>query len=240
MQYSGDPAETAGDEAWSARSQADRDATLAWVERVLARFEDPVASLPPTAQRVLTGAMSVVVTKGFGNLTLANIAAASGENVAAVKYYFGNKAGLVKVLVEAVVYAELTLLTHESRKISGQSELSRLAQETLILSTPGKPLKVLFEVLPHALRDKTLRSQLRKYYETFYELHLEQLGAGEGADPDLRARLGGVAMLLAAIADGLTIQALVAPEHFDIIEAMRALDALTAAGIPALVSGGAD
>jgi len=207
---------------------------------MIARVDDPVATLAPTAQRLLAGAMSVVVAKGFAKLTLASISAASGENVAAVKYYFGNKAGLISVMVDAVVYAELALLTRPPRTAAEVIGLSRVVEETRILSTPGKPLKILFELLPHALRDKKLRAQLQGYYETFYELHLEQLGAGEGADAERRARLCGLAMLLAATADGLTMQALVAPRHFDFIAALRALDVLLTHGIPALASGEAD
>jgi AcrR family transcriptional regulator len=209
-----------------------------WVKDALSRIDDPVASLPPTAQRVLTGAMRVVVSRGFGKLTLARISEESGENVAAVKYYFGNKAGLVSVMVDAVVYAELVLLTRPSGAESVTFGLSRLAEETLTLSEPGEPLRILFELLPHALRDRKLRQQLRGYYETFYSLHLSQLGAGEGADPDLRARMNGLVMLLAAVADGLTMQALVAPQHFDAAEALRAFDVLVTSGMPALLHDG--
>lgn len=211
-----------------------------WAARALARMDDPVSDLPPTARRVLAGAIRVVVTRGFGNLTLATISAASGENVAAVKYYFGNKAGLVSVMVDAVVYDELKLLVRPPGKAPEAEGLSRLVQDTLVLSEPGKPLKVLFELLPHALRDKKLRRRLQEYYETFYELHLEQLGAGEGGDPELRSRLSGLASLLAAVSDGLTMQALVAPEHFDMMTALRALDALFAGGIPALIGSEAN
>lgn len=232
-----DPAESGDDGVGLVQQESDRDPAFAWVESALTRIEDPVANLPPTAQRVLAGAMRVVVTKGFAKLTLSSISAASGENVAAVKYYFGNKAGLVSVLVDTVAYAELLLLTRPPRKTSAATGLGRLAEETLILSVPGKPLKVLFELLPHALRDKKLRAQLRGYYETFYEMHLEQLGAGQGADPDLRARMSGLAMLLAAVSDGLTIQMLVEPENFVVDDLLGALDVLLTHGIPALASG---
>ena len=173
----------------SVHSRGDLDSTSAWVDKMIARVDDPVATLAPTAQRLLAGAMSVVVAKGFAKLTLASISAASWDNVAAVKYYFGNKAGLISVMVDAVVYAELALLTRPPRTAAEVIGLSRVVEETRILSTPGKPLKILFELLPHALRDKKLRAQLQGYYETFYELHLEQLGAGEGADAERRARL---------------------------------------------------
>jgi AcrR family transcriptional regulator len=233
----GDPVESGDGVVGLVQPESDRDPAFAWVESALTRIEDPVANLPPTAQRVLAGAMRVVVTKGFAKLTLSSISAASGENVAAVKYYFGNKAGLVSVLVDAVAYAELLLLTRPPHKTSAATGLGRLAEETLILSVPGKPLKVLFELLPHALRDKKLRAQLRGYYETFYELHMEQLGAGQGADPDLRARMSGLAMLLAAVSDGLTMQMLVEPENFVVDELLQALDVLLTHGIPALASG---
>jgi len=228
---------TGGDGVALAQRENAPDPAFAWVENALTRIEDPVANLSPTAQRVLAGAMRVVVTKGFAKLTLSSISAASGENVAAVKYYFGNKAGLVSVLVDAVAYAELLLLTRPPRKTSAATGLGRLAEETLILSVPGKPLKVLFELLPHALRDKKLREKLRGYYETFFELHLEQLGAGQDADPGLRARMSGLAMLLAAVSDGLTIQMLVEPENFVVDELLRTLDVLLTHGIPALASG---
>ena len=236
----GDPPVDGAAQSEGAAPETEVDPAFAWVENALTRIDDPVARLAPTAQRVLAGAMRVVVTKGFGKLTIASISAASGENVSAVRYYFGNIAGLVSVLVDAVLYAELELLTRPPRTASGDAGLSRLAQETLILSTPGKPLKILFELLPYALRDKKLRAQLRGYYETFYELHLEQLGVGDSSGPELRARMGGLAMLLTSIADGLMIQALVAPQHFDITGAMRALDLLVAGGMPALLRGQTD
>lgn len=216
-----------------ARQESGRDSEL-WIAEALTRIEDPVANLPPTAQRVLAGAMNVVATEGFAKLTLSRISAASGENVAAVKYYFGNKAGLVSVLVDAVAYAELLLLTRPPRAVSAARGLSRLVEETYILSVPGKPLRVLFELLPHVIRDKNLRLKLRDYYKTFYELHLEQLGAGKDADPDLRARMGGLAMLLAAVSDGLTMQMLVAPDTLVVNDLLRTLDVLLAHGIPAL------
>jgi AcrR family transcriptional regulator len=138
-----------------------------WAEGALARITDPASSLPPAAQRVLAGAMHVLVTKGFGRLTIANISAASGENVAAVKYYFGNKAGLIDALLETVIYNELKLLARQ-RKASRANGLSRLAHEILVLSTPDRSDRILWELLPHALRDKRLRQHMRRYYESFF------------------------------------------------------------------------
>ena len=214
------------------------DPVAIWVEEALARTKNPVAGMSPTARRVLDGAMQVVMSQGFGKLTIARISQQSGANVASVKYYFGNKAGLVSVMIDTVVYAELLLLKKQRKTTPrGEAALSQIAQETVILSTPGVPLRILFELVPHALRDKKLREQLRNYYETFYELHLGQLGAGQDSDAAVRSRVKGLAMLLAAVSDGLTMQALVAPEHFDMVEAVRAFDVLLAHGMSALVGG---
>ena len=213
------------------------DVTAKAAELALARFEHPVSGLSPAAQRVLNGAMHVVVTKGFGKLTLANISAASGENVAAVKYYFGNKAGLVDVILQTVAYSELRLLTRQRR--TGSTELNRLAKDILVLSTPDRYDKILIELLPHAMRDKKLRQHLRNYYETFYEtffeLLLEQRAAGATVDSATRARMSGFATLFTAVADGLTIQALVTPQNFDSALALSALDELIEHGLPNFV-----
>lgn len=216
-------------------SKRPKTPTTAWVEEALGRMTDPVANLPPTAQRLLAAAIRVAVTKGFSKLTIATISAESGENVAAIKYYFGNKAGLIRVMVDAVVYAELMLLTRTEDVPPAAAGTSRLVQETCILSEPGEPLRVLFELFPLALRDTELREQLRNYYETFFALHLEQLGAGEGADPEVRARMRGLASLLAAVSDGLTMQALVKPEYWNMGESLRTLDVLLTFGMPALL-----
>lgn len=207
-----------------------------WAEPLLQRIDDPAAALAPAAQRMLAGAMRVIANKGFGNFTLASLAAASRVNVAAVKYYFGSKAGLLDAVVDAVLYAEIKLVTPPPAGQAAPAGLSRLARETLILSTPGRPLKVLFELLPHALRDKKLRAKLRDYYSMFYALHLEQLGAGLQSSPERRERMKGLAMLLTAIADGLTIQELIDAPHFDMVVAMRALDDLLAGRFADVVS----
>ena len=211
-----------------------------WAELALERIADPVASLSPAAQRVLNGAMRVVVAKGFGRMTLAAISAASGENVAAVKYYFGNKAGLVDVLLEAVIYNELKLLIGRRRKESAGNGLSRLTEEIGVLSTPDKSDRVLWELLPHALRDRKLRERLQQYYESFFELHMKQLDAGADADPELRRRMAGFAMILSAVADGLTIHSMVAPAHFDPQVALGALDELLRCTLPELDSTPSD
>lgn len=205
-----------------------------WVSLLKTGIHDPRAELAPTAQRLLAGAERVVLEKGFGSLTLANISKASHENVAAVKYYFGNKAGLVRVLLDTVIYDQVSALSTFYESGLASKEIGTLATDTAVLNQPIPAQRILFAVLSHALMDDQLLEQLRTYYQTFFELHLGQVSTGEGIDLEQRAYLRGLATLLSAIGDGLSIQALVAPGCFDIEETLAALDVLLKHGMRAL------
>ena len=63
---------------------------------------DPRQGMSPPALNILQAAQRVLVEKGFSGLTLRAIAAESGENSAMVQYYFGNKEGLVKAMIDSV------------------------------------------------------------------------------------------------------------------------------------------
>jgi AcrR family transcriptional regulator len=225
--FDGQASESASD-AWTPDSSV-----VEWVAALMARMHDPRAHLSPTASRVLSGAEQVILEKGFGKLTLANISKASNENVAAVKYYFGNKAGLVAVLFDAVTYDVVsTLVAAPDDRLSG-SHLGRLAAETGRLNRPTAATRIFFDVLPHALRNPALLERLRNYYRTFFQLHLEQLRAAAGAEPVSLPALNGLATLLSAIGDGIVLQAMIAPDTFDMREALAALDLLLQQGLPA-------
>jgi AcrR family transcriptional regulator len=204
-----------------------------WVAEQMARMRDPRADLTPTARRVLSGAEQVILEKGFGKLTLANISKASDENVAAVKYYFGNKAGLVRVLLEAVTYDVVSALAAAPDDGLSGAHLGRLAAETGRLNRPTSASRIFFDILPHAMRDPALLERVWEYYRTFFRLHLDQLRAAAGVDPASAPQLNGLASLLSAIGDGLTLQAMIAPDTFDMSEALAALDVLLQHGLPA-------
>src|SRR5918997_3681922 len=46
-------------------------------------------------ERILEGCLEVLKASGYAGLTIAKVAAASGESKALVSYHFGSKAGLV-------------------------------------------------------------------------------------------------------------------------------------------------
>ena len=69
-------------------------------------FEDPLASLPATAQKILTAASRLLADRGYEAVTLENVAAEAGVNKASIRYNFGNKAGLLMAVVDALIHDE--------------------------------------------------------------------------------------------------------------------------------------
>ena len=69
-------------------------------------ISDPTPDLGPTAQRILDAAIRVLGRDGYRALTFETIAREAGENPALIRYHFGSKAGLISVLVDAVLYLE--------------------------------------------------------------------------------------------------------------------------------------
>jgi len=190
--------------------------------------------LPPTAQRVLAAARQIVLDEGFSRLTLSRIAKVSGEkNTAAVKYYFGNKAGLVHVLLDTVIYDVIGQLDVPEHEVRAGTPGEALAQEERILSQPSDALRIWYDLLPHATREPELLERIRTSYERFIELHEEQVAAAVGVastGPGERR----LAALLSALSDGIALQALIGPRHFDMDEVLATLQVLLDHGLPAL------
>ena len=215
-------------------------------EDLRSTIEDPRVKLSPTALRVLEATRGVILEEGFAKCTLSRILEASGErNVAAVKYYFGSKSGLVSVVLDTVLYDVMATLDAPPADRFTSQGFSRLTVQTAVVNQPSDALRILFEMLPYVLRDGELLDRLHSYYEAFYQLHLAQvrrearaaeLCSGGASQP--RASMEGLASLLSAIGDGLSIQALVQPDHFDFSETLRALDILLRHGLPSVSQGG--
>jgi len=197
--------------------------------------DDPLTALPDTAVRVLQAAQRILAEKGFSALTLSTVATESGENKAMTRYYFGNKAGLVATLVDALVHDDCIESASRMRNVADDERLDRLVDELQNMSEATEGFTAHFEVLPHALRDPELRERLALLYEWYFDLKLDWLGLDREADAARRKELRGLGQLLSAVIDGLALQALIDPDRFDITEAYAAFKRLLAAGLPDLL-----
>jgi len=201
---------------------------------VVIPVDNPISTLPETAVRVLGAAQRVLRERGFAALTLNTVAAEAGENKAMTAYYFGNKAGLVAAVVDAVIHDECLDAASRMRNVKEDERLDNLVGELQRMSSTSDDFQAFFEILPHALRNEDLRERLATLYEWYFQLKLDWLGL-DRADEGRRRRLRGLAQVMSALIDGLAIQALIDPDEFALEPAYEVVGRLFAQGLPDLL-----
>jgi AcrR family transcriptional regulator len=196
-------------------------------------FEDPCSALPETARKLLLAAKDIIANEGFGALTLNSVSTASGENKAMISYYFGNKAGLVAAVLDSVIHDEYIASQDRMRDVRPRDRCQKLIEEMRRMDTASVEFRVFFELLPHVLRDETLRRRIALLYQWYWSLKLEWLGLPGGAgaldDPDLL----GLTQLLSAVIDGLAVQLAIDPE-LDLANPYRVFQEMLAVAIAKL------
>ncbi|MEI6452819.1 MAG: TetR/AcrR family transcriptional regulator [Actinomycetes bacterium] len=179
--------------------------------RLHSAFEDPLSALPETARKLLLAAKGIIANDGFHALTLNAVSAAAGENKAMISYYFGNKAGLVAAVLDSVIHDEYIASQDRMRDVDPRRRTQRLVEEMRRMDAVTEDFQVFFELLPHVLRDETLRRRIAALYRWYWSVKLEWLGVGSPSrgleDPELL----GLAQILSAVIDGLAIQAAIDP-----------------------------
>jgi AcrR family transcriptional regulator len=167
--------------------------------------------LPPTAEKILEGARRVLLKKGHRGLTMQAIGREAKVNRSLVHYYFGSKEGLMEALVGR---------TFEDPKFSyrdtvvgapdGEARAHALFDWLERITVDDRAARMLFELLPHILRTKKLRSRATELYEAYRRFDGQCL-AGEQADLALIEDLGALSV---AVVDGLSVQTAVAGHAF--------------------------
>ena len=175
-------------------------------------FEDPLSALPGTAQRLLRAAKDIIATEGVGALTLNAVSAASGENKAMISYYFGNKAGLIAAVLDSVIHDEYIASQDRMKDIDPRQRNQRLVEEMRGIDAATDEFRAFFELLPHVLRDETLRRRIALLYRWYWSTKLEWLGVPDPTKALEDPELLGLAQILSAVIDGLAIQAAIDPE----------------------------
>ena len=181
---------------------------------------DPTPNLAPTARRILDAAIRILDEHGFAGLTFERIAQESGENRALIRYHFGSKSGLVKALVDVVLFAEARhLITRLSPMQPGRERREALLSEQLERVERRIPFMRFYELVPNMLRDAELRLKLRdflRWYRTFDGWVL----TGQSLNPEQVATTAPLGLLSIAMLDGLALQAQ-ADSDLDIEPAFR-------------------
>jgi AcrR family transcriptional regulator len=186
--------------------------------------EDPALSLPDTAQKLLEAARRLLLAGGFDALRLDAIAAEAGKNKASIKYYFGNKDGLILAILDSLDYADCLALAEHTRGTTGDERLQRYIGGQTRLAADEDGFLVFFDLLPYVIRDERLRQRVAALYEWYYKMNVEWLGLADRVRPENRERYIGFVSLMVAVVDGLALQAALKPQGFDLDRSFAALE----------------
>jgi AcrR family transcriptional regulator len=188
-------------------------------------FEDPLDSLPATAQRILNAATSLLAERGYDAVTLENVATAAGVNKASIRYNFGNKAGLIIAVADALIHDECLRLAADVESVPEEERLhaAMVGMRRMILDAGS--FRGFFDIFPHAMREPELRVRLFALYEWWYLQNLKWLGLAV-PNAENNDMLMGLAELIAAIPDGLSVQAGLDPDGFELSRPLATLEFL--------------
>ena len=168
-------------------------------------ISDPTPALPPTAKRLLEAAKRVLARDGFRALTFESIAREAGENPALIRYHFGSKAGLVSVLVDAVLYLEaVELIDTLSMAPPGEARRAALFRMHRDMAADTSAYDQFYELIPNVLRDAELRPKLRDLMEWYRALDAWALA--EHSSEREAAELQPLSLLTVAVLDGIALQ----------------------------------
>jgi AcrR family transcriptional regulator len=188
------------------------------------------------ALNILHAAQRVLVEKGFSGLTLRAIATESGENSAMVQYYFGNKEGLVKAMIDSVFRDDQQDAAVAMSTVSSDDRLPRFVDGLRTISL-SRSFRVFFDILPYALRNEGLRSRMARAYDSYRQIKRDWLRGGDEPAPPEQEALAGVAELMTAVVDGLAIQEAI-DDDFDMRSAYAVLEFMLQRSLPELLESG--
>ena len=194
---------------------------------------DPRQDMPAPALNILVAAQRVLIAKGFSGLTLRAIAKESGENSAMVQYYFGNKEGLVKAMIDSVFRDDQQDAAAAMTSVTSDDRLPRFVDGLRTISS-SRSFRVFFDVLPYALRNEGLRSRMARAYDWYRRIKMDWLLSGEHKSPSAQQALLGLAELMTAVVDGLAIQEAI-DDDFDMRRAYAVLELMLQRSLPDLL-----
>ena len=177
--------------------------------------------LPPTARRIFAAAQPILSERGYAELTMAALEQESGTNRALVSYYFGSKAGLVGALIDSLFQDPDDGGVEQIRAGNqGPERTERFLDWQRGVSADDRINRMLYELLPHALRDPEVRTRFAEEYRVYREVDGDCLSAAPRGRTEAEA--DALAAVSSAVVEGLGIQRALDPEGFDHERAWRA------------------
>ena len=193
-------------------------------------FENPLSTLPTTAQKILAAARKLLVERGYEAMTLENVAAEAGVNKASIRYNFGNKSGLVTAVLDSYIHDECLRLVATARDVPRDELVDTAVAGMRDMVVEAESFSGYFDILPYAFREPELRERMLALYKWWYVQNLGWLGLGDVPGAEQNETLVGLGELVCAVIDGLCIQAGLQPDGFDMGRAMNVFGVLLKSG----------
>ena len=187
---------------------------------------DPARAFHPTALRILEAAQRLLVDRGFEAVTLEAIAAEAGVNKAATRYYFGSKSGLLSAMVDEIVLDECASIASDvGAGLSDEERIDTFVENIRRMTRHVDGYSGFFDILPHAVRDRHLRSRMVYLYDVWYDWNIEWLGFEGLWSHEVDDELRSLGTFTAAVADGMAVQAMIHGKDYDPEPVLRTLRA---------------
>jgi AcrR family transcriptional regulator len=178
-----------------------------------------------TRARIRAATADLVGERGWDRVTTRSIAQRAGVNQALVHYHFGSVEQLLRQAVMSAMQRDVVELTERLLASGSPGEGIRQLSDWLSAFTPTSPMAVLSaEILARATRDPAIRDWMAQWLAEVREDIARSIEAGQ-EEGRLRTDVpaDGVAVLTAALIDGLVFHGLVDP-RLDIAGVAQTLD----------------
>ncbi len=190
--------------------------------------------LSPTAHNILRAAGHLLLERGYDAVTLEGVALEAGEDRAAITRHFGSKAGLLHALFDDLgegIFEELS--AHAAALPVGERRRHVFLRSLAGLATDPKLALGMYELVPHILREPTLRERFAALYMMYRKLMFEECGMTEcmaklTAYQD-RQDAHALPALVMAIIDGMSFQMSLDPKTVDCDRVFALLDLFVSA-----------
>ncbi len=165
---------------------------------------------PPSdaPERILVAAYEVLKREGYGGLTTAKVAAASGQNKALISYYFGSKRGLVSTVARRVSQTIIDEVLAELGEPADAAELVAALSDGLwrVMDRDEGLQRVYFDLASQSVVEPEVAEILREMKAGYRSVLRELLrGLPDGPRP---SGLDAAAIFLIAGLEGLSLERL--------------------------------
>ena len=168
-----------------------------------------------TRERILAATAELIGRDGWDAVTVRTIASTAGVNAALVNYHFGSKANLMLAALESALEAEVEAPLHDTATEADPepaSAVADLVRLTLGPQIPGDTRRLFESALAAVIRDpdlaESLRPTLRRFRRLLTDVFDRAITAGHIPPTDTDA----LAIVCAAILDGLWLHSLIDPD----------------------------